>query len=198
MIKVIENTISEKDLEQIRNIIGQPEEDIIWYLNKDITIKSDTKALININSVPTYQISHPIYERGRLTYQSYKFIYDLIDDIFKRNGCYGRLARVKLNILFNHRDMTEDKYNTPHVDMECEHYNMIIFLNDSDGDTVFFNEYFSKNLNDVTVRQRISPKPNRSVISDGLMHTSSNPLKNDIRVVLNAVLEKTINKINKE
>ena len=197
MIKVIENVLSEKDLEAIKNILSN--KDLDWYISKDIDFRFfESKALTNKNSVSTYQITHSIFNNKKLTNKNYKFIYYLIKNIFEQNNCHGKITRIKVNILFNHFEMNENKYNIPHSDCNKDHCNIVLYLNESDGDTIFFNEYYDKNLNNLTIKQRVSPKVNRAVISDGLMHTSSNPTKNEIRIVLNAVLEKSINKLNEE
>lgn len=193
MLKVIENVLNQKDLESIRDIIGR--NDIDWYIGPDIDFKiKGTRAIIDKNSKQTYQIAHAIFKEGKIRFEKYKFIYDLVKNIFEQNGCYGKIQRIKVNILFNNFRVKENNYNIPHADTDDEHYNMILYLNETDGDTIFFNEYYNKDLKNLTIKQKISPKANRAVISNGYMHTSVNPVKNDIRVVLNAVLTKSINK----
>jgi|DEB0MinimDraft_10_1074344.scaffolds.fasta_scaffold51064_2 hypothetical protein len=196
MIKVIENTLSQNDLEAIRNIIGH--KNIDWNITSDIDFNAKgIRAIVDKNSKQTYQITHVFFKENKLRFEKYRFIYDLMKNIFEQNGCYGKIHRIKTNILFNNFKIKEDEYNIPHSDCEGEHYNMILYLNESDGDTIYFNEYYNENLKNLTINQKVSPKVNRAVISDGVMHTSKNPIKNEIRVVLNAVLKKTINKFNK-
>jgi hypothetical protein len=60
----------------------------------------------------------------------------------------------------------------------------------SDGDTVLFNESFDPDKLEkpekLTIHKRIEPKQNRCVMFKGnRFHASSNPIKNDMRVVLN-------------
>ena len=58
----------------------------------------------------------------------------------------------------------------------------------TDGDTILFNEFFSKDKKPekLTIAKRVEPKANRCVIFNGWrFHTSSNPIKNNRRIVLN-------------
>lgn len=89
--------------------------------------------------------------------------------------------------------------NKPHVDDLCEHKVGLLYLNDSDGDTLIYNErydathninplqFYEKNLNGkLSVKHRIKPKSNRFVMFDGLhYHSSTCPTSVDRRVVLN-------------
>jgi hypothetical protein len=66
----------------------------------------------------------------------------------------------------------------PHVDTDSPHYVLLYYVNDTDGDTVFFDNY----LNEI---KRISPKKGRVVFFDGsIYHAASNPTINP-RFVLN-------------
>ena len=77
----------------------------------------------------------------------------------------------------------------------------IFYFNDSDGNTVIYNErydgengeYSSKAIQEkgleekLTIQQEIEPKANRMVAFDGLyIHTGSVPAKHNTRVILNS------------
>ena len=65
---------------------------------------------------------------------------------------------------------------------------VIYYLNKSDGDTWMFNETF-KSLpepDEFTVKDRITPKPNRLLVFNGLdYHTASNPINSTTRFIIN-------------
>ena len=89
--------------------------------------------------------------------------------------------RVKFNCQYqDFRSST--KYNPVHVDIvDVPHISLLYYINDSDGDTLFF-----KNKK---IIKRVSPKKNRLVISEGpLPHCSSNPIKTELRFILNTVV----------
>ena len=70
---------------------------------------------------------------------------------------------------------------------------MIYYVNDSDGDTIIFNESGGENVNKrpdkLTIKKTITPKKNRAVLFRGdYFHTSTNPTKSEKRIVLNVNL----------
>lgn len=87
--------------------------------------------------------------------------------------------------------------NAPHIDFYLPHKVGLIYLNDSDGETVFYNEKINWNgLNPdnmtehfkkpVTIERKIKPKKNRMVLFDGeQLHSSTNPKDYKFRMALN-------------
>jgi hypothetical protein len=89
--------------------------------------------------------------------------------------------------------------HTPHCDMDFKHMTGLIYLNDSDGPTVFYNEFYNPKSSmspayyytdvlkgKVTVQERVLPKENRMVLFNGFQfHSSTSPLTVDRRIVLN-------------
>jgi len=86
----------------------------------------------------------------------------------------------------------------PHVDFDNTHQTVLLYLNDSDGNTIIYNEKFKpglgigstqlcKSIKDrLTVKAEIAPKANRLVIFDGLhYHSGTTPIESDRRVVMN-------------
>jgi hypothetical protein len=87
-----------------------------------------------------------------------------------------------------------------HTDQETPNRTAIIYLNDSDGDTIIYNERFNPSLStfggnltiddktmpELTIRDTITPKANRLVIFDGLLyHTGRTPTTVSRRVAIN-------------
>ena len=73
--------------------------------------------------------------------------------------------RFGMYVPINHGDL----HHTPHRDQITRHTVLLYYVNDTDGDTFFFN-----NKGDIV--ERVSPKKNRLVIFNGSrLHASSNP-----------------------
>lgn len=104
------------------------------------------------------------------------------------NITYTRVLRLKFNIL--PKGNGSGKYHTPHVDQDRPHNVFLYYVNDSDGDTYFFNERLGYNGIDFTVDQSVSPKMGRAVFFDGsIYHASSSPVESNMRCILNIDFE---------
>lgn len=102
--------------------------------------------------------------------------------------------RVKVNLLLQQPNTLESHYNFAHIDDRTEsYYSMVYYVNDSDGDTFLFNEFWDPNLgrpNQLTLFQRVSPKKNRAVIFESnRYHASSNPRTHATRFIINFVIK---------
>jgi len=101
-------------------------------------------------------------------------------------------VKIKFNML-RKTDFPENHYNIPHVDYDTlNKMSAIYYVNDSDGDTILFNERFdeTKLPEKLTIMQRVAPKKNRLVLFDSdRFHASSNPRTNQERIVINFVFQ---------
>ena len=89
-------------------------------------------------------------------------------------------GRSFLQLPINFKGERED---LPHVDIVGDHFVMLYYVCDSDGDTIIYNE--QEKSSNYTVQKRITPKQGRVVLFDGsYYHTAEQPL-NNIRCVVN-------------
>lgn len=106
------------------------------------------------------------------------------------------IIRIKANIQTKVSRKFKDKYNLPHIDCENEtkNYTLIYYINDSDGDSYFFNERviarskeeFIKQVKNLTVYKKVTPKRGRLVLfRSDILHAGSHPIQNDFRMVIN-------------
>ena len=96
------------------------------------------------------------------------------------------------------RTPNKEYIHAPHVDFKYDypHIACIIYMNDSDGDTIIFNEtsenYSTEKLDktsidDLTIKKRVQPKKGRVLLFDGsLIHTGCSPYNNKNRILLNS------------
>ena len=100
------------------------------------------------------------------------------------------------NILRSRLDMTLysplDNTCPAHVDEVIPHIATVFYFNDSDGNTVIYNEKFDKDKGlpeDLTIQKEVEPKANRLVLFDGsYIHTGHTPREHNNRIVLNTNL----------
>ena len=93
-----------------------------------------------------------------------------------------RVLRCKFNFLPKN---TDPSYHYPHVDVSDEDViTAIYYVNDSDGDTYFFD-------NELNITKKITPKKGRMVLfNSNKFHSSSSPIHNEYRIVINIVFKK--------
>jgi hypothetical protein len=88
--------------------------------------------------------------------------------------------------------ITDKQYGLPHVDgvRNFPYKAAVYYVNDSDGDTVFYKET-TKEISpnniplDLTVYKTVSPKKGRLIVFSGDIYHSSGKPKNDIRCIIN-------------
>lgn len=112
-------------------------------------------------------------------------IFNCIVNFFKKDIS---ILRCKANLLTKSNSR---KFHWPHIDIDdCNSkvYSAIFYVNSSDGPTYLFKEFFpNKN---VSILKKITPEENKMVIFDSRrFHSSSSPVKNDTRIVINTVFK---------
>ena len=83
----------------------------------------------------------------------------------------------------------EDFIHPPHIDFHFPNTAAIFYVNESDGDTIFYNVKPEDvpNYKDLKEYDRVSPKANRLVIFEGdLLHTGCSPTKHKNRILINS------------
>lgn len=86
--------------------------------------------------------------------------------------------------------------HAPHVDWDNFHMTALYYVNDADGETIFYQETRDENLEissfewsqdkKFTVAKKVQPKADRMVIFDGrIYHSSTSPTNTDYRITIN-------------
>jgi hypothetical protein len=123
------------------------------------------------------------------------------------------VKRIKFNRVHQNPDFEDHQYNPPHTDVTpnmdpngVEYKTLLLYLDDSDGDTFFFDnpadlweqdqmdlmEYFQN----IPVLKRETPKKNKAAFFNCCqIHASTPPRKSSVRMVMNyIVVGKTLDK----
>jgi hypothetical protein len=81
------------------------------------------------------------------------------------------------------------KYNIPHTDIvNPKAKSIIYYVNESDGDTIFFKENESTMKKELNIDVRVAPKMGRVLFFDSYnYHTSSCPETHKYRVIINTI-----------
>lgn len=108
-----------------------------------------------------------------------------------------KLSRIKANLICRQADYPKDCYNMPHVDWNPDdrvagevYKSFLFYVNDSDGDTVIFNETIQDSPKTLTIKEKNTPKANTGIyFNSDNYHASSPPIDSSIRMVINFVFK---------
>lgn len=149
------------------------------------------------------QLVHSIFIEGERRSIHFHLVMELIKDItgnvWPDDDIQVQVGRAKINLLTIQNTPRPDCYNPPHIDpylnkLDCidvgdgfGQVNMLYYINNSDGDTFFFD---GDHVTDYEhYAHRISPKKGRVVFFEpDQYHASSPPITNRHRLVLNVNL----------
>jgi hypothetical protein len=175
MIQIIDNVLDEDSCDVLYDIV----KNIRYHYNVNTSnltkLQSNNPLEFDVG-----QFTSPIIIDSVADYTNNKHIKLITPIVSKLNEHVdiNNVNRLKVNLLLK-QNIGTDQYNTPHRDPG--RYSFVYYLNDSDGDTFFFND-------DMSILNRVTPKKNSGVLFDSnILHASSNPATTDARFVLNFV-----------
>jgi len=163
-------------VDQIEELVTQ--QMFPWYLVKETTFvdgPTPYKGVFNNSS-----FSHVVvmdYQPASQYYDLFESALRLISDAANQN--FSDIYRVRLGCLL------PDKldHHCPHVDFEEEHTTALYYVNESDGDTIFFSHEESVFQPDCQLR--VPPERGKMVVFNGdVLHASSSPTTG-YRIALN-------------
>jgi hypothetical protein len=188
-IVVIDDIVPEQYQTLIENNLTA--ENVNWHYMKDITYDVEKmKALTLSESKPAF--SHKFYDRAQgVISPAYGLVLPIV---------YFACEKVKFRIteIIAVRSFLTiplpthiNRVDNPHVDREVSHLNVLYYVCDADGDTVFYDKTFRDisptevRVQDLTVFQTVTPKKGRAVIFDGSRYHASTRPTTGSRIVVN-------------
>lgn len=138
---------------------------------------------------------HTVADLGLETKYSQELYDEISNAVFATIDGIGEIGRIRLIC----NTTSEQAFVThPHVDFDYAHQTALLYVNDSDGPTVLYNEKYNpalgigsqekyKSIKDrLTVGATIEPKENRLIVFNGLhYHSGTLPVTSARRVVMN-------------
>jgi hypothetical protein len=187
MIKVFENFLNEEYANEIYDLHTDLE--FPWFHSPHTDKKS---ALDKIQSnelkskvVGNYQFQHIYYEE-QINSDFFSNILPMVEnkDFLK----IDKLTRIKANFNTIISNYSKDNIQIPHTDLNKRYesvsnliYSLLYYVNDSDGDTVFYDEKENEIF-------RSTPKKGKAVLFNStILHCACNPIKTNKRIVINFV-----------
>lgn len=137
------------------------------------------------------QFTHTFFNDGMSASNLYSVVSPFLVLLEKEFNCEfsNRVNRIKANLMIKDTSFPEGFYNPAHIDELGCTQTAIYYVNDSDGETVLFDQYFGTN-EPLTVKRRITPKKGSLLLFDAMrMHASTPPRESSERVVINFVFK---------
>jgi len=183
--EILDGLVNEEEQDNFERLVTS--NDFAWFLlNTSVDNNTFEKYKNNFpNIIESPQLTHIFYhlvnDIGEINSDFYQYAFNLFNPLmthFQRMDL--EVFRIKANLQMNCSNNTLDNHTTPHIDNDVrKHYVAIYYVNESDGDTILFNE-------DYSIKVKVKPKKGRFVVFDGsTLHTGSNPIDTDKRIVVN-------------
>lgn len=162
-----------------------------WFFNKWVDQYPTRYHSVNIldsNIFNSFQFSHVFYDNGAAM-PTYNMVEPLLSAIIsKHNIRHHNVLRVKANLTTAH-EVSPEKYQIPHVDTSPPCRTFIYYVNDSDGETVLFNETVNDNFDKFTIKELSEPIRGSVLSFDGShYHAGRYPRNTSKRIVINFVI----------
>jgi len=177
----IENFISKEYQMLLQHYIDNAE--LPLYYNFDTMGSNYVAEYPKENQIEVSQFTHN-FVRHNETKSNWWSAFEPISFFFNaKTGAINnqKLSNCKLNLNTKIENFDENKHYTIHKDMGNESgITAIYYVNDSDGDTLFFNETGTE------IIKRVTPKQGTMVYFDNkIPHAGQPPVINNYRAVLN-------------
>ena len=146
--------------------------------------KTSRGEITDPNVIDKGQIIHHLYYDHKAQSEHYEFFRTVFDET---KIAIKQMLRMKINVTFpligyrehNHQ-MCHQDINNPEQRPELKFRSLIVYINDSDGDTMFFENN--------KIIKRIKHERGKAILFDsGLTHAGQNPMKHNSRIVLNTI-----------
>ena len=176
-----------KIIDNFANITEQLK--IIQHMQGDHTHGFDYTSVSKQNKKTKFTIDYPQFVKSIFHTQPSCYIdnrfFPLVYYLLHTNGLSNNfIDRIKINTTFPYPNNTKEKHGPIHQDFDVKGLSIIYYVNNSDGDTIFFD----KNLKEI---ERVSPKQGRAVVFDSnINHAGCCPINSPYRQIINFVLYK--------
>ena len=176
-MKIIDNALNDSLLISIKERI-ESKSSMPWYFIED-SAAAPTQFHSNLLN---YSFYHKVLDKGKPNEVFSPPILDMtnsigliLKDSFELEKTYN-IFRLRWGMTTT---LNKIHSHTPHTDFSFPHKVILFYLNDSDGDTYFYDKEHK-------IIDSVTPKENRAVLFDGsILHSSSKPIKFPRRIVLN-------------
>lgn len=189
MIKIIDDFLDKETADNLEKIFTDCE--FPWFFSEYSVKPEDKSPCHNSLDVLPGHYNTPMFVHSLFYFDGGKsFMCDQVLGIIKNkfpiNG--NGISRLKVNFTYPLTTYEKNALSIAHVDNCFVPSTAIYYVNDSDGDTVIYNEKYEENTvyTKLTEYTRVTPKKGRLLIFDAdTIHAPSLPHLYDKRIVMN-------------
>lgn len=154
------------------------------FLNKRSVNLDNQTAFSDPNTKDGYRLNHMFVHQGQLVSNEWSLIEPIALALVTKLGLMPRIASCKLNLTFPNPEFGENDHFPAHYDTTDKAVIAIYYVNESDGDTLFFREKNREGLYEID--ERFSPKKGSLVyFSQSVLHANHPPRKSKARCIIN-------------
>lgn len=162
--------------------------EVPWYHYSDIS--GCDRSLKDSRYLKSSGFCHVVYNNDKpnsMLFDNFLNLQRITEELADAFGVrVEKLLRIKLNLTTPILGNTTENFCMPHRDFPFDHHVFLYYINDSDGDTIFFDKEIDLNEPQLKINRRITPEKGKCVLFDGaIYHTQSNPIKNATRLNIN-------------
>lgn len=191
MISIFENYINEEKANEIYKLVT--DEHFPWYFNEstDEGYQKDKNSYSKKHQftiIDNFQFTHTFLGRENGIGEEQKsFAFENIKELVDNKNLLhiDEFYRIKSNFntnIYNYKDNNTQILHRDYTGKDNHlYYSLLYYVNDSDGDTVFYN-------NDEKEIFRSSPVKGKAVLfNSNILHAACNPIKTNKRIVINII-----------
>ena len=183
--EIFDDLLPQSFVDTIEDAFNQP---VPWYYTESASGIGANYDMNDKNILDSSQFVHMIMDDNERQSQLYELVQPVFYFIEQRTGLRPRkIERIKANLQTPGKSETHN-YNPPHIDVaEPSGMTLLYYINDSDGDTKFFNNNIEQGYNNMEVIESVTPKRGRSVLFPSNQFHSSSAPQNGRRMVINFI-----------
>ena len=193
-MKIIENLIPKAYQDRIEQAYSNDE--FPWYMMNKVANIDEKFIFKNPLITNPTAFAHAVFSENQQKSSIFHIVYPILHFLEKEESFeVKQLIRIRSRLTTPFIGHTENHFNPPHVDLftKDKFKTLVYYINDSDGDTILFNEQFEFHENapivkdeNITVALRVPPIKGNAVLFDGnQFHSGNCPIKSKYRMVLN-------------
>jgi hypothetical protein len=186
MVNIVENVISKEEQDRLENLLIS--NNFAWFFS-NATCTGERKPFYSDQIFESSQFVHNFVVDGSINSNYFGLLSGLCNNLAIKENIYTfNPIRIKANLTFPQLKFKKGMYKPLHIDVDCPNcITAIYYVNDSDGDTLFFKDVDSmQEKNDFTVVKKVSPKKGTLVyFPSNILHSSEFPLESEKRCVIN-------------